>query len=254
MMKTINLTYLFPDICNLHGDRGNVWALEKVGSELGLDIRVSRVDDFDSTINFDTTDVFLISPGELTHLLAVMRTLDAQRSELMKYLESGKYFIVFGTTGAIFAKKIIRDDNTEFDGLGIIDGVARELRQPYGDDILFTSGINGITHKVCGSQIQMIDLLLNEDARQLGKVTYGYGNDKGFGEGYKENNFIFSNCLGPMFAKNPWIAESILRDIAEKKSILIDPSLRCDFSIQERSYEEIEKFTLSKETEMRRNI
>ena len=35
-MNTLNITWLYPDLLNLHGDRGNLMAFERVGKAMGL--------------------------------------------------------------------------------------------------------------------------------------------------------------------------------------------------------------------------
>ncbi len=250
MSQTINLTYLYPDICNLHGDRGNIWAFEKIATELGLSTDIVRIDHLSEQIDFDNSDIILISPAELTHLGGVTKALCSQKNNLIEYIQKDKYFIVIGTTGAIFTSKVIRNDKSEMEGLGVIPGISKELSQPYGDDIIFECSINDTRYNVCGSQIQMIDIKLDHETKEFGNIKYGYGNNKSDSEGYKERNFIFSNCLGPIFAKNPWLAENILRDIASQKGIVIDDAKKCDFSLQRTSYDQIEKFTFEKETEL----
>ncbi len=246
MTKQINLTYLYPDICNLHGDRGNVWAFERVAKQLGLNLKINRVDQFNSPIDFEKSDILLISPGEITHLIAVLKELNLQKGELTNYIENNRYFITIGTTGAIFTKEIVRTDGNVLKGLGIINGTCTELAQPLGDDIIFSCNINEKNHKACGSQIQMVDIELN-DNNFFANVIYGYGNNKRKVDGYKKNNFIFTNCLGPIFTKNPWLVETILRDIAKKKNIPISQNITCDFSSERISYIEIEKYNLNKE-------
>ena len=43
MGKEINLAYLYADILNLHGDRGNVLAFEKIAKEMGIELKTTGI-------------------------------------------------------------------------------------------------------------------------------------------------------------------------------------------------------------------
>ena len=65
-------------------------------------------------------------------------------------------------------------------------------------------------------------------------TLYGMGNNNTGAEGARWNNLIYTNCMGPLFVKNPWFAESILRDICERKNITVPGN--ADHSIAENSF------------------
>ena len=50
--EELNITWLYPDVLNLHGDRGNVMALKKVGEMLNLEVNIKRVDSYSQKIDF----------------------------------------------------------------------------------------------------------------------------------------------------------------------------------------------------------
>ena len=47
MDKTVRIGWMDPDCLNLHGERGSVQAFERIGEEMGLDVQVERIEDFD---------------------------------------------------------------------------------------------------------------------------------------------------------------------------------------------------------------
>ena len=44
----INIAWLYPDTLNLHGDRGNIMAFERVAAMLGADVTITRIDSYDN--------------------------------------------------------------------------------------------------------------------------------------------------------------------------------------------------------------
>ena len=48
-------------------------------------------------------------------------------------------------------------------------------------------------------------------------MRYGRGNDGTKTEGARVKNLFFTNCLGPVLVKNPWLAEDLLREALKAK-------------------------------------
>ena len=89
---------------------------------------------------------------------------------------------------------------------------AQERKYVWGDDLHIR--LLDSKQEIIGSQIQMADV----DARNpLGQVLYGMGNNNSSAEGARWKNLLYTNCLGPLFVKNPWFAEDILKNICLKK-------------------------------------
>ena len=63
-MNKLNITWCWPDILNLHGDRGNVMALVRIAEKMGLEAEVHKVVNFGDEIDLDNTDILLLNPGE----------------------------------------------------------------------------------------------------------------------------------------------------------------------------------------------
>lgn len=211
-MAKINIAWMYPDLLNLHGERGSVQAFEKRAKEMGMDVEIHRIDSLKEKIDFEKFDLFLFMPGEIKTLYAVKETLEKQIKDLENYVEKGGHVIAVGTTGLLFAKTTLRENGDVFEGLGFLDATAKERKYVYGDDVHFR--INSSKMEIFGSQIQMVDV----DAKNpLGTVIYGHGNNRSGSEGAVYKNLVFTNCLGPVFVKNPWWCDQILKDVYLKK-------------------------------------
>ena len=112
-----------------------------------------------------------------------------------------------------------------------------------GDDLYFT--LDDGT-EILGSQIQMVDITINNES-PLGTIKYGYGNIGNSYEGVKKDNIIFTNCLGPVFVKNPWFAEKILKSICAKKDIEISSDIKPVYEIETKSLESCKEFINKKQ-------
>lgn len=75
----ISIGWMYPDCLNLHGERGSVQALKRVGENLGLEVQIQRIDDFNDTVPFDQLDLLFFGPGEMKVLGYICPALQKQR-------------------------------------------------------------------------------------------------------------------------------------------------------------------------------
>ena len=211
-MAKVTVGWMYPNLLNLHGERGSVQALVKIAQQMGIEVEVLRIEDFDDPIPFDDLDLMIFLPGEIAsfnHLIPALQT-----EELTKYLERGGYLLALGTTGLMFGNSILRENGSTIKCLGYLDMTAKERKYVWGDDLHVR--LNDTKQELAGSQIQMADV----DAKSpLATTIYGMGNNNTGSEGARWKNLIYTNCLGPLFVKNPWFAESILKDILLQKHL-----------------------------------
>ena len=208
----LKLAWMYPDCLNLHGERGNVQAFVRSGKRLGVRITVDRIEYPEETVNFSAYDLLLFLPGELTMLSRLYPHLNKQLPALRQYLAEGGWLIATGTTGMLFGEGVLREDGSKMPGLGLLPVTGKERQYVWGDDLHFR--IRDTKQEIFGSQIQMVDV---ESKMPLGDVLYGRGNDAQGTEGARMGNLIYTNCLGPVFVKNPWWTEQIIKDIILQK-------------------------------------
>lgn len=212
----INILWMYPDILNLHGERGNAKAFELIGKKLGLKVNIDRLDNIDEAIDFDKYDILLFNAGQLKEIEVISNIMKNQIDGLKKYIKEKKIIFVTGTTGSLFSNNITRLDGTSFNGLNIFDADIKEKAYIYGDDVYFKYK----NMKIIGPQIQMIDIDIKEE-KPLGKTIYGYGNNNTGMEGMKKNNVIFTNTLGPVLVKNPWLCEYLFDIVIKNKNLKV---------------------------------
>ena len=225
----INVLWMYPDILNLHGERANAKAFEVVGKKLGLKVNIDRLDNIDDKIDFDKYDILLFNAGQLKEIEVLSNIMRKQLEELKKYIKEKKVIFITGTTGALFSNNINRLDGTSFKGLNIFDANINEREYVYGDDIYFKFK----KMKIVGPQIQMIDIDIKEE-KPLGKTIYGFGNNNTGYEGMIKNNVIFTNTLGPVLVKNPWMCEYLF-DLVIKNKKLKTKKKKVKYNLEEKS-------------------
>ena len=245
-MDNLNIAWCWPDILNLHGDRGNVMALIRIAEKMGLEPKVHKVVNYGDPIDFQNMDIVLFNPGEFKSIQYMINALSSVKGSLDDYIESGKVLLTVGTTGATFGKSIRKLDGTSWSGLGYLDMCCEERDSIQGDDLICCMRNTGF--ELNGSQIQVMDTFLNDDVA-LADVSYGYGNqgyeDKREGARYK--NLYFTNMLGPVLVKNPWFTQWLIQEALKNRGeeaphILGDES----FDLEYKSIECIRKYNETK--------
>lgn len=248
-MNKIRIAWLFPDTLYLHGERGNILALERFSRLGGFDVETVKVD-FD-TKEFEPMDfdVIFCPPGEITSFPVVIEYLKPYREKLAQFIDKGRPLIVTGTSIGLWGSRVIRVDGTEFEGLGIINVATKENEQVYGDDNYFTCQYNDVEIQVIGNQIQMADFVNNGET-PFGRLTYGYGNTgTDTEEGFIKRNSIFTNTLAPILVVTPLLTMEIIKVVAENRSLDVT-EFNVDMEIEEKSFDTKKEFIARKESRL----
>lgn len=243
----MRIGWMFPGILGLNGDRGNILAIERYLKIVGIDFRVNRIsyEDEKSFNPFDY-DLLYFGTGEISSFNQIIKWLS--KYNIKEYIDAGKIIISTGTTSALFTKKIVRDDKSEIEALGIINIVAIEKEYVYGDDEYYKAIYNKKELEIIGNQIQLIDYDTKDTPKEniFGELIYGYGNNgDDNGTGFIFKNSLFLNTLGPVLALNPWLTIEIIKLISGQNDV------KLDFPLQEKSFKSRKKFIMNKETHIK---
>lgn len=238
-MHKITIGWMYPDILNLHGERGSVRELITIGENLGVQVEIRKIENFDAPIPFGELDMLLLLPGEISSFRHLVPALRRQLEELQAYVEKGGYVLALGTSGLLFGKQVKREDGSIQEGLGLLDLTATERKYVWGDDLHLR--IRDTRQELIGSHIMMADV---EAANPLGVTLYGRGNNGSGAEGARYKNLIYTNCLGPLFVKNPWFAEDILKDILLAKFLGLGK--KKPYTLAAESFDSTERFVKTK--------
>lgn len=238
MSNVIRIFWMYPDILNLHGDRGNLQALAYTAGLMGLKVEIEKVINPQDAMDLDRADLLVFNPGELKVCDRIARALEQKKDALDAYFVRGGAALVIGTSGTVFGKEVTRQDGSCFSGLGYLDVRAKERRMILGND-LHAQLPDGT--ELMGSQIQMAEYTVAPE-QVLARVVYGHGNKNDGTEGAKSGNLIWTNLLGPVLVKNPWWAAQLLGAIAEGKGMTYRMPGREDFKLEYASLDAVKAY------------
>ncbi|NLT57854.1 MAG: hypothetical protein GXX99_02700 [Clostridiales bacterium] len=250
----VNVLWMYPDSLHLHGDRGNLMALQRVGALLGISVRIRRLERPGQTLPLDWADLLLFCSGELRVMPALLTGLRPQRAELAGFAAQRGRVLAIGSAGTLLARETRRlPPHASFEGLGLLDMVCTERGSVYGDDLWFRL-LEEDPLELYGSQIQIVDTALGPGQAPLGEVLYGRGNDGAGAEGARREGLIFTNALGPLLVKNPRFAQRLLaRVLADKGTPPMQVPADAAHGMEDAAFALFKRFTVGKEAEMARD-
>lgn len=238
--KCLHIVWLYPNILNIHGGRGDVMALLHVSNLMGLPVEIKRCNSLNDEIPFEWADMIYMTSGELKCMPEITAAIERQREGLDQFVAKGGTLVAVGSTGAVLAKMLEKQDGSVVNGLGLLDMTWKEKTSVFGDDLWFTLA-DGL--QIMGNQIQIADVHLSDNQKPLGKVEYGRGNCGNGDEGAVCGNIIYTGCLGPVMVKNPRFAEKLLKTAAENAGVKVANALDDEsVKIEDNAFEMIKEF------------
>lgn len=194
---------LFPEICNLYGDPQNVEYLRQTLPESEI-IRTS----LDSEPYFADNRPDMIIMGSLSdgmHSLVVQK-LSRYRERINELIADNVVFLITGSAVDVFCRTIENVTlDSKIEGLGVIPlDVRINWFDRYNGKVL--ADLNDIT--ITGFRSQFSMLFGEQNGDHFVAVHRGIGINKSVKyEGYRRNNFIATQILGPILPLNPEFCE-----------------------------------------------
>lgn len=243
--RRLHILWLYPDVLNIHGGRGDVMALLHMCNVLDIPVEIKRCDDLKEIIDWNWPHIVYMTAGELKCVDKVAAALIRQAGEIRKYASRGGFLIANGSSGAALAETTEFLDGNVVRGAGLLNMTWKERESVWGDDIWVRTE-DGLD--VIGNQIQVADVTLAEGQKPFGKLVYGRGNDGASGcEGAVSGSVIYTGVLGPLLTKNPRLTANFIRAAAVFAGVRVGRDVEAaDIEIEEKSAEYIKAFMRGK--------
>ena len=194
---------LYPDICNLYGDRGNILFLkENLSNSTIVETRVNEVPYF---VNHNVDMLYMGSASEAKQSMIIDR-LKPYKDRIIELINQDKMFLLTGNSLEIFAKNIYENGLVINTGLAILD-VEVERNYQKRVNSIFKGKYQDLT--ILGFQSQFDSYKSNMEP--LFEMEYGINSfSKKHFEGVKYKNLIATTLLGPLLILNPEFSLKIL--------------------------------------------
>lgn len=214
-MKII-LGWLYPNLMNLYGDRGNIIALEYRCKKRGIDFEVKNIE-IGQKIDFTKIDLLFFGGGQDKEQLFVAKDLLERGKHISNFYNDQKPMLAICGGYQLLGKYFLTKDNEKILGLGLLDFYTKGGDTRMIGNIVIESNDLKIS-KIIGFENHSGKTYLGNGTKSFGSVIKGYGNN---GEDKKEgvisNNFIGTYMHGPLLPKNPQLTDWFIKTSLENK-------------------------------------
>lgn len=201
----MKIEILFPELCSLYGDQGNILILEQTFGK--KNITKTPIIESPAFLEGGIDMVYMGAMSEETQVM-VLEKLRPHRHILKELFDAGLFGLFTGNAMDILGKVIIEEDGSEILGLGYFDFKTVIKRVPRLYSVIY-GHYKDID--IVGYKTQFTQAYANNHDNYLFKLKTGMGiNNKSTYEGFQYKNLIATNMTGPFLVKNPGFARSYL--------------------------------------------
>ncbi|MFU9974703.1 type 1 glutamine amidotransferase [Fannyhessea vaginae] len=215
-MQTLRIVHMYPELLNLYGDSGNMLVLAHRLKQRQIPFEIVEVHVGDS-ISLSSADIVFIGGGSDREQKIVCSALQTFRDELASYVEDGGVLAAVCGGYQLLGHYYLLDDE-KIKGLSLVDLYTDRGTPRLIGNIAIKSSI--CPHPIVGYENHGGRTHLAGDITPLGVVEYGHGNDGETGyEGCLYKHVLGTYIHGPLFPKNPGVADFLLRTACVRRGI-----------------------------------
>lgn len=218
----LTIGWLYPDLMNTYGDRGNIIVLQKRAEWRGIEVKVEQVFVESNHELLATCDMLFMGGAQDTQQEIVNRDLLGQKGRVLKEkIENGTPGLFICGAYQFLGKYYKTADGKKLTGLGIFPLFTEnpgEKKERLIGNVLVESKIDGLTEQIVGFENHGGRTYLDYKNMRLGNVISGSGNNGKDGtEGIVYKNSYGTYLHGPILPKNPELADLLLTKALEQK-------------------------------------
>jgi CobQ-like glutamine amidotransferase family enzyme len=207
----IRVGHLYPDYLNIYADRGNIAVLDRRAAWRGHELHLRAIG-VGEEVRAGEHDLLYVGGGQDREQALIAPDFAAKADGLRAAIDAGAAVLAV-CGGYQLLGRFYRDRHgAELPGAGVLPlhTVAGETRM-IGDVLLECELEPGRRQTLAGFENHAGRTVLDADAKPLGRVVAGFGNDgqSGF-EGCRVGRVVGTYLHGPLLPRNPWFADWIL--------------------------------------------
>lgn len=211
------IAFLYPELMNIYGDRGNILTLSRRAQWRGIDVTVDKVSIGDH-IDHDYYDFYFFGGGQDKQQIAVSADLQGQKGDALKEaVERGAVILSVCGGYQLLGHYYRPFDADDLPGIGLMDVHTDASNTRYIGNVLIESHLPGVgtivafeNHSGC--------TFLGPGVRPLGKSLIGGGNNGKDGtEGAVYKTAYGCYLHGSLLPKNPRLADYLLTQALSRR-------------------------------------
>jgi CobQ-like glutamine amidotransferase family enzyme len=237
--KTFTVGWLYPDLMNIYGDRGNILTLLKRAEWRGFETKLVELGR-GTTKEMDEVDVFFFGGGQdREQALVYEDLLEFKQLPLEQAVGNGAMVLAVCGGYQLLGHYYQTAEGEKFPGIAMIDVTTEAGKKRFIGDVVIDTDIETLNPKtLVGFENHSGRTFLGPKARPLGKTRLGHGNNGSDGmEGCLQGNVLGTYLHGSLLPKNPHLADYLIRNALIRRGV--DELSPLDDSVELAAHERI---------------
>jgi CobQ-like glutamine amidotransferase family enzyme len=213
----LRIAFLYPELMNIYGDRGNILALSRRAQWRGIEVRVDMVS-IGSEIDPDRYDFYFFGGGQDKQQIAVSQDLQGPKGDALKEaVERGA--VVLSVCGGyqLLGKYYRPFDADDLPGIGLFDAHTDAGDKRYIGNVLIDCHLPGVG-EIVAFENHSGKTYLGPGCKPLGRSLIGGGNNGEDGtEGAVYKTAYGCYLHGSLLPKNPRLADLLLSQALRRR-------------------------------------
>ena len=213
----LKIAFLYPELMNIYGDRGNILTLSRRAQWRGVEVSVDKVSIGDE-IDPDYYDFYFFGGGQDKQQIAVSEDLQGRKGDALKEaIERGAVILSVCGGYQLLGKYYRPFDGDDLPGIGLFDAHTDAGNTRYIGNVLIDCALPGVG-TIVAFENHSGRTFLGPGCKPLGKSIIGGGNNGEDGtEGAIYKHAYGCYLHGSLLPKNPRLADLLLRQALSRR-------------------------------------
>ena len=220
--NTFTVGWLYPDLMNIYGDRGNILTLLKRAEWRNYEARLVELGR-GTTKKMDEVDVFFFGGGQdREQALVYEDLLEHKQPPLEQAMTNGAQILAVCGGYQLLGHYYQTAEGERFPGIGLIDVKTEAGKKRFIGDVIVDTDeeLNLTPTTLVGFENHSGRTFLGEKAQSLGRVRLGFGNNGSDGtEGCIQGGVIGTYLHGSLLPKNPHLADHLIASALRRRGV-----------------------------------
>jgi CobQ-like glutamine amidotransferase family enzyme len=220
--QTFTVGWLYPDLMNIYGDRGNILTLLKRAEWRDYNAKLLELGR-GTTEHMEDVDIFFFGGGQdREQALVYEDLLEHKQSPLERAVSAGAAVLAVCGGYQLLGHYYQTAEGERFPGIGLIDVKTEAGKKRFIGDVVVDTQIEGLTPStLVGFENHSGRTFLGPTAGPLGRVRLGFGNNGGDGtEGYLQGGILGTYLHGSLLPKNPHLADHLILSALRRRGVV----------------------------------
>ena len=212
----LNIAHLYPELLNIYGDMGNIYALKKRCEWRNIEIEIHNINT-GCDINPDLFDIYFIGGGQDKQQIDVAKEMQKQKENLKQAAENNAVMLAICGGYQLLGKYYLPHKGEKLEGIGILNAYTIAGNKRFIGNVTVKSNFLS-PETIVGFENHSGLTYLEEGTTPIGKVITGNGNNgKDLTEGARYKNVFGTYLHGSLLPKNPQFADYLIKLALNKK-------------------------------------